>query len=951
MSNSARTPALCGVEGPENAMGSPDPDLVDHHLVTPADGLILLGREREQRAVRAVVDAARAGMSRALVLRGEAGMGKTALVRWAVAGTNLTRLSVAGIEAESGFAFAGLQRLLAPVIDRRENLPSHQREALEVALGLAGGPRPDQFLVALAVLTLVSGFAAGQGLLCVIDDSQWLDRETLEVIAFVTRRLHAEPVGMVFAIRALPDDITPLDDLPTLTVDGLGRKEAEQLLVRSVGRALDPDLTERVVRETQGCPLALIELGAELMPEQLERLIEFLEPLPIGRRLGRHYMRRVRALPCATQMLLLAAAADSSRDQGVLRRVCLILDLPVDADTPAVEAGLVERRGWLQFRHPLIRSAVYSGAPSTELRRVHQAFAEVTSPDKALDRYAWHRAAACLGPDETVAFELERAAVVARQRSGVTAEVTFLARAAELTPNRRDRSRRFLDGAETALAAGHLRQARRLLEDAAAIADEPLLRAKVRWLEAALDSHSFPGDAAARLFAAAQGFEALDRRMARDTYLEALQGAISSGQLTRGTSLTAIAHAALALPPSPDRSNAADVILEAFATRFTIGFSEAVPMLRHAVNITCNTALTGLGVTRRFVLGLFASYELWDLEGARRILGRIEPSQLSRGELESLRITLLALCQTSIWSGDINSAASYRTELMALVAAIEGDGPVSDAWGALTAEVLAWQGRDEEALANISASTDELIQCGVAGSTINIGFFTRTVLDLARSRYRNALKAAWQLYVHDIPPTGNLVLPYIVEAGVRSGDNAAAATALERLDERASSSGTHWAQGLLARSRALMTGYDEAESLYQESLQYLSAPLHRADLARSHLVYGEWLRRRKRRRDARQELQRAYEIFLAIGAMAFAERTAMELAASGAEANRTDASALRTRLTPREDQIARLAAQGETDTEIATTLFISANTVDYHLRKIYRKLGITSRRDLRSVLH
>ena len=914
----------------------------------PGHTSLLLGRETERRAIDAVIDAARNRMSRTLVLRGEPGMGKTALISYAASATDLTRLSVGGVEAESNFAFAGLHRLVSPLLHSARNLPRSQRTALEVAFGLATGPRPDQYLVALAVLTLLAGEAGDHGLLCLVDDAQWLDMESVSALGIVARRLHADGIAILVGLRDSGDRTSCLNDLDNLEVGHLRDEDAQALLAHWVGRALDPLVTRRIIDETQGCPLALLELARDLTDAELEWLALAPQPLPLGRRLEAHFLRRVRLLPAATQILLLIAAADASGDEAMLHLAALALDVPADADAPAVDAGLLDRQVWLRFRHPLVRSAVYNGASTAQRRQVHAALAAATSRGTAPDRYAWHRSAASAGPDGTVAAELELAAGFVRDRGGRATEVIFLARAGELSPDRGDRARRLLNAAQAAIPAGLMQQASRLIEEVTAIAATPALRAEAQRVQATLDLlYGRIGDTAARYLAAARTAESADAHLARDIYTDAIQAALGSAQLTRRTSPAEIARAALAVPPSSAAPHPSDLLRDALATRVGVGYMPAIPLLRSAVDSIREADPAMLEGTMFLAQGSYAALELWDLDAAREILTKLAACHRARGELNMLRMAMCGLCIVQVWAGDFGAAAASRAELLSISAAIDG-GPGSQIWQAFTSELPAWQGRDEQARNGIALLTGELTENLGMGQAINMGLLASASLAAARGQYEEALSASWLLFNRDFPPN-QLCLPGLVEAAVYVGDNAKAQAGLARLEERATASKQAWGLGLLARSRALVADGQQSEPFFTQAVRLLAEAGVRTDLARTHLLYGEWLRRRKRRSDARQELQTALDMFSQMGAHAFADRTRGELEATGVRAQAT-APTHTTELTPREDQVARQAAQGDTDAQIAMKLFLSANTVDYHLRKVYRKLGINSRRDLRSVL-
>jgi DNA-binding CsgD family transcriptional regulator len=910
----------------------------------------LVDRNRERQAIDTILDAARDGLSGSLVLRGAAGMGKTSLLRYVTtAGADFTQLTVAGIGSESDFAFAGLQRLLLPVIDQRSSLPAVQREGLEVALGLSSGASKNPFLLGLGVLTILAAVATDRPLLCEVDDAQWLDNETLEALAFVARRLQAEGVAMFFAFRDDGEAMSALDDLEAIQVDGLATHDALILLNRSALSPVDPTIANRIVNETQGCPLALVEVPRELSADELAGLAVLSEPLPLGRRLEAHFLRRIRSLPADAQTLMVIIAADASGDEGAIRRAAARLDIPLMAAESAVDADLMERASWTTFRHPLIRSAVYGGASSALRRNVHGALADATNRSEAPDRYAWHRAASASEPDELIAVDLEAAAARARDRGGYASEATFRTRAAELTPGPSDRSRRMLDAAQAALTAGLRERAILLIDEALKqeASPSPLLLAQAQRLRAGCDSFTLPGGAAAVHLAVARSLEDLDVRLARDTYIEALQATVISAQLTSGTSPGEVAHAALSAPrPDNDQLTLADAMLDGFATRLASGSNESIPLFRAALDTLSEDEVAPTGRTLWAMLVQTAALEVWDAVGYRRALDLLEQSQRARGELDSLRITLLALCRSEMWNGRFGAAEAYRAEVGAIAAAIEGEGPIADMFVMLSVHLLAWQGREAEVREAVSILTGEFAVAIGAGAGVNVARLALATLENGLRHYGEALTAASPLFDDDIPPDGNLILPEIVEAGVRSGNNSVAAAALDRLDERARISGTPWAFGLLARSRALLAADDDAEALYMEAIEQLDGSPVAAESARAHLLYGEWLRRQKRRIDARRELRTAHQLFSTMGARAFEERARLELAATGAHAReRSAVTALD--LTPQESQIARLAARGDSNAEIASKLYISPNTVDYHLRKVYRKLALRSRRDLR----
>lgn len=622
-------------------------------------------------------------------------MGKTTLLDDAVesaAGMRVARIS--GIEAETNFGFAALQRLFIPFMDRFDRLPGGQRDALGSAFGLVAGPPADRFLVGLAVLTLLAEVARDRPLVCVVDDAQWLDRESLDALAFLGRRLYADRIALLFAVRTSPETHVPLEGLPVLPVEGLPEDIAIELLGSVVDGSVDPEVARRIVAETEGCPLAVTELARELSPEQLTGVGFLPDPLPISGRLETHFLAQVRRLPEATQLLMLVAATESTGDPAVLWRAARLLEVAPEAAEPAEATGLITLQARVEFRHPLIRSAIYGGASPPDRRRVHAALAEATNPELDPDGRAWHLAAAALGPDEDVAAELERGALRARSRGRYASDAALLARSAELTPDATVRARRLLTAAQLHQVAGAPVIARALLEEATPALRHPLLRAQARRLDAALNSYTMPGEIPSVLLSAAQALEALDARLARDTYAEALEAAMVSGQLTKHTTLSEIGRAALGSPPSPDPDpTIADLMIDAFATRLATGYAEAVPHLRRVVDTLCADDTPYAGFARWSALGADAGTELWDADGYRTTLLRLEQNERERGALDSLRITLGGLGHSEMWSGRFAAAEARHSEATDIAVALGADAFV---WEMLKVELFAWQGRDTE---------------------------------------------------------------------------------------------------------------------------------------------------------------------------------------------------------------------------------------------------------------
>lgn len=905
----------------------------------------LVGRTSESAHLDSLLQAARNGRSGVLVLHGEAGIGKTALLdRSRRSAQDMEVVHISGVESEAALSFAGLHRLLVPFLDRVDALVPRQRQALESALGLGDAAPADRFLVGLAVLTLLSDVAAtSSGVLCLVDDVQWLDRESLDILSFVGRRLHADRIVMLLALRDEPGETPSLPDgLPEMKIEPLADADMQRLLRTVAARPVHESVERRLVDAAGGSPLALIELASELSDEQLIGGDLLPDPLPVGERLEAHFLNQVRRLPADTQTLLLVAAAEPSGDASPVWRAAIDLGIDPSASDATASGGLLVLDPGVRFRHPLIRSAVYRGAVPSDRRRVHLALAAASDGDAERDRRAWHLASASIGPDAAVADELDRAADRARTRGGYAAAGSFRARAAELTPDRTLRTERFLTAAQSKLMAGAPRQAAELLDRAELSLDDPRLRAQAQRVRAGLQSYSAPGSVASLLLSAAATLAPVDVRSSRDTYAEAIQAALVSCQLTTGVTLAEVARAVLAAPEVPGSpATASDLLMEGFATRLAVGHPQAVPALRAAI-ARLSTEDDRANPERWAVLANNLAQETWELRDSRRMLDRFETIEREDGALESLRVTLGGLAHLDMWNGEFDAAEVRHTEAASISSALGEDAM---AWEMLKVELWAWQGREEDTRFVVDLLTGEIARSYGAGCVVNIGRMALTILEVALGNYREAFDAASQVLADDVPPQSNQSLPEVVEAGARCGQIEAARSALAVLEQRATASGTPWALGLLARSRAVLADDADAEPLYREALERFESEAVRTESARTHLLLGEWLRRRNRRIDSREHLRTACTMFESMGAQAFAARARAELAATGERARRRTVETAND-LTPQESQIAALAAGGATNREIAASLFISSSTVDYHLRKVFRKVGVSSRRQL-----
>ena len=898
----------------------------------------LLGRQRERAALSQLLSDVRSGRSRALVLRGEPGIGKTALLDdLCTRADDVVLARVAGVESEMELAFAALQQLCAPMLDKLAGLPDPQRDALGVAFGMNIGAAPDRFLVGLAALSLLSEAAEQQPLLCVIDDAQWLDRASAQTLAFVARRLLAEPVALVFATREPGQEFR---GLPELLIGGLGDGDARELLSSVIRGPLDERVRDRIVAETRGNPLALLELprGVPGVPGLSE-----LPGLP--GRIEDSFRRRLEVLPTATQRLMLVAAAEPAGDPALVWRAAERLGIGAGAVAPAADAGLLTIGQRVTFRHPLVRSAVYRAASPADRRAVHQALAGATDPQADPDRRAWHRAQATLGPDEDVASELERSAGRAEARGGLAAAAAFLERSAALTLDLARRAGRALAAAQASYQAGSLDATLRLLATAEAGPPDELRRARADLLRGQVAFSSSRGsDAPPLLLKAARQFEPLDMGLARETYLDALAAATFVGRLALGGGMREVAEAARAAPPPPGPARGPDLLLDGLALLICEGYPAGAPVLRQAVSAFRGTDISREEGLRWLWLSCRAALIVWDYASWDVLSDRQVTLARDAGALVTLPIAFNMRATVHLFAGEFTEAASLVAQAESVT---EATGSSIAPYGALALAVF--RGREAQAAHLIQTATDDAERRG-EGRALSFVLWAAAVLCNSLGRYEEALAAA-QRASEDSPAVqfASVELVELVEAAVRSAVPERAAGALQRLSGIARACGTDWALGAEARSRALVSDGEAAENLYREAIDRFGRAGLRWDLARARLLYGEWLRRQRRRRDARDQLGIAYEIFDSIGAAAFAERARIELRAAGGHP-RPHTIQMPDTLTAQEALIARLAGEGASNPEIAAQLFISRATVAYHLRKVFTKLGVSSRSQLAPAL-
>jgi DNA-binding CsgD family transcriptional regulator len=894
----------------------------------------LTDRRRERELLDGLVDAVRAGESRALVVHGDAGVGKTALLSYLVGRSHGCRVARAGgVQSEMELAFAGLHQLCAPITDHIGRLPVPQRAALETALGITVGPPPDRFLVALAVLTLLAGVAEERPLLCLIDDEQWLDRASVQALGFAARRLAADRVGLVFATRARGDE---LSGLPELEVGGLPDDHARALLDSALPVPLDARVRDLIIAETQGNPLALLEIPRTLSPTELAGGFGLARAAPASGRVEESFRRQLEGLPAQARRLLQLAAADPSGDPVLVRRAAARLGIPAQAAEVVQHSGLLSLGAQVQFRHPLVRSAAYGSASPQVKQEVHGALAAVTDPAADPDRRAWHRAQAVAGPDDDVAAELEGSAARAQARGGLAAAAAFLERSVLLTADPARHAHRTLAAAEANMHAGAFGKARDLLVTAEVGPLDELASARVDLLRGHIAFASGLGDDAPRLLLkAAQRLEPLDLELARDTYLSAWMAASFAGRPAGPGHLREVSAAARVLPAGR-RPRPTDVLLDGLALLFTDGRAAAAPVLRQAVD-----GLVDGDVSRELGLGRgwLAASLLWDDVAARAIMTRQVQLARAAGALDQLPVDLIALAMSVAWSGDLARADALVADADAVR---EITGTHIAPYGAM---FLAALRGNESRLAQLTEAAAEAGDGG-QGAADSYAQWVTAMLYNGFGRYAEALTAARQAVDDAHLYVSMWALPEVVEAAARTGNATVAQYALESLAQTSQAAGTDWGLGVEARSRALVTERAAAEGCYREAVDRLARTSLRPELARAHLLYGEWLRRRGRRTDARGHLRTAHDIFEAVGMEAFAERARRELLATGETVRKRTAPAPST-LTAREASVVRLAVDGLTNAEIGARLFLSNRTVEWHLRKVFTKLGITSRRDLR----
>ena len=900
---------------------------------------MLIGRSNEIEALERVLSQAQQGQGEAVIVLGEPGIGKTVLIDITVASAiDFRVLRSTGNEVEMELPFASLQRLCSSILDGLSILPEPQRRALGVAFGLVTGEPPDRMIVGVALVNLLSQLATERTVVCVLDDAQWIDQASAQAITFAARRASSMPVSFIFGARVLTKE---LHGIPTMLLDGLRDENARELVNSALMHRMDEQVLERLVAEAHGNPLALLELPRSLSPAQMGGGFGLPVSIPLRGRIEESFRRRLRRLPPSSGQLLLVAAAEPTGESTLIWRAAQLLGIPESAADPPKAERLLDLSAGIVFRHPLVRSAVYGAASALDRRQVHRALADATDPIVDPDRRAWHRAQSTARPDEDIAQELEASAERAHSRGGFAAAAAFMERSTELTPNMKLRAERALRAADAKRVAGDLDAALGLANIAQRGPLDNYQRARLDVLRAEILFASHRGnEAPPLLLQAAYRLEPLDPKGARETYLAALSAALFAGRFSSGASAEDVARAAHTSPKPASPLRASDLLLDGLALLITEGPVTGTPAIRRALEAFRSDSVSSEEQLRwSWLAGRAAGY-IWDYENWDFLTARQVEVARDAGALNVLPLTLSTRAGLKLFAGEIEAATSLMEQVQSLADVI--DTPTVS-YAALT--VAAFRGDEPKVLSLFSEMQQDLFERG-EGVGLSLAQWATAVLYNGLAQYERAFESAAQALEN---PNELWFIQWatveLIEAASRTGNNIIAESALLRLAEGTRASGTEWARSVEARCRALLSDGPEAETLYRESIDRVVDTPMRWDLARARLVYGEWLRRDRRTKEAREQLREAEDLFNEFGAEAFAERARIERLATGEHA-RKRSPVTRFDLTPQELHISRMVAEGSSNREIASKLFISGSTVEYHLHKVFRKLGVRSRAQL-----
>ncbi len=900
---------------------------------------MLYGRDAERAVLLRLLGGAREGASGAIVVRGEPGVGKSALLADTLGATGELRvLRATGIQSESELAFAALHQLLRGELFRIDRIPGRQADALAGALGLAPTAAADRFLVSIAVLSVLADAAEEQPIVCVVDDAQWLDQASADALCFAARRLHAEPIAMLFAAR--DGDTRPFaaEGIDELHLQGLGPGPATELLAHRTGAPLPPDVADRLVSLTGGNPLALLELSAAIGGDRFHGD----ELIALPERVEREFTARARSLPDATQVLVLLAAADDGADPGVFAAASGVLRVdPLDL-APAELAGLVRvTASGIEFRHPLVRSAIYHSAPFSARQAVHRALAAAVGAEYP-DRRAWHRATATLGHDETVATEMEATAARARQRGGHVAAAVALERAAALTPLADDRARRLAAAARAAWLGGQPQRSlvlAGLAEETGTL--EVALRVDLAHLRGTIELRcGNAADALMQLSAAVAQASPLGPRAALMIMGESVEAAMCSYD----DQWIIAAAERFAAMDGAEADPETGTLVEHLIGKAHMLAGRGAEGTRRLENVIAE-AMAEQDPLRLLHIGA-AAVDIGDDTGARLLYGHAAAQARDSGAVSMMPHVLGFLARVELIAGRLPTAMGHATEGLRLADETRQESTAC-LHRAVLAAIAAYQGRDEDCRREAQAAMQYAAPRALRMHTVT-AVEALAMLALQRNRPAEALSLFTSLGDHSPGQSRSLKallrLPDFVDAAVRAGARAMADDAVAALQSWAHFTTPHLL-ALLARCRGLVSDGHEAEHHFATAFDLHALTDRRFELARSHLLLGEAMRRNRRRTEARPHLRAALEVFEQVGATPWADRAAAELRATGETTRRRDVSTF-DQLTPQERQIIAQVGEGETNKQIAAGMFLSPRTVDYHLRNVFSKLQITSRTEL-----